>query len=78
MVSNKSLNPVETELFIRGRKLNIYHVFITKFYFAVPIFMNHYKKCLKKLCIHFYRLILLLHQIIFYVLEKIFYKKYED
>ena len=78
MVGNKSLNPVETELCIRGRKLNIYHVFITKFYFAVPIFMNHYKKCPKKLCIRFYRLILLLHQIIFYVLEKIFNKKYKD
>ena len=27
MVNNKKLNPVVTELFIRGRKLNIYIVF---------------------------------------------------
>ena len=36
MLSNKKLNPVVTELFIRGRKLNISFVFITKSYFAVP------------------------------------------
>ena len=36
MLSNKKLNPIVTELFIRGRKLNISLVFITKFYFAVP------------------------------------------
>ena len=36
MFSNKKLNPVTTELFIRGRKLNIYLVFITQSYFAVP------------------------------------------
>ena len=36
MVSNKKLNPVVTELFIRRRKLNISLVFITQFYFAVP------------------------------------------
>ena len=35
MVSNKKLNPIVTELFIRGRKLNIYLVFITQSYFAV-------------------------------------------
>ena len=29
MLSNKKLNPVVTELFIRGRKLNISLVFIT-------------------------------------------------
>ena len=29
MLSNKKLNPVVTELFIRGRKLNIFLVFIT-------------------------------------------------
>ena len=33
---NKKLNPVVTELFIRGRKLNISLVFITQSYFAVP------------------------------------------
>ena len=36
MLSNKKLNPVVTELFIRGKKLNISLVFITQFYFAVP------------------------------------------
>ena len=34
--SNKKLNPIVTELFIRGRKLNIYLVFITQPYFNVP------------------------------------------
>ena len=36
MLSNKKLNPILTELFIRGRKLNICLVFITQSYFAVP------------------------------------------
>ena len=35
MLSNKKLNPIVTELFIRGRKLNISLIFITQFYFAV-------------------------------------------
>ena len=32
MLSNKKLNPVFIELFIRGRKLNVYLVFITQSY----------------------------------------------
>ena len=36
IIINKNLNPVVTELFIRGRKLNISLVFITKSYFAQP------------------------------------------
>ena len=36
MINNKKLNPVSTELFIRGRKLNISIVFITHSYFKVP------------------------------------------
>ena len=36
MLSNKKLTPIVTELFIRGRKLNISLVFITQSYFAVP------------------------------------------
>ena len=36
MLSNKNLNPIVTELFIRIRKLNIFPVFFTKLYFAVP------------------------------------------
>ena len=35
MLSNKKLNPIVTELFIRGRKLNISLVFITHSCFAV-------------------------------------------
>ena len=35
MLSNKKLNPIITELFIRGRKLNISPVFFTQSYFAV-------------------------------------------
>ena len=34
-INNKILNPVVTELFIRGRKLNISIVFITQSYFNV-------------------------------------------
>ena len=30
MINNKKLNSIVTELFIRGRKLNIYFIFITK------------------------------------------------
>ena len=36
MLSNKNLNPIVTELFIRGRKLNISLVFTTESFFAVP------------------------------------------
>ena len=36
MINNKKLNPVVTELFIRGRKINIFIVFITQSYFKVP------------------------------------------
>ena len=35
MINNNKLNPVVTELFIRGRKLNISIVFITQSYFKV-------------------------------------------
>ena len=36
MINNKKLNPVVTEVFIRGRKLNIPIVCITQSYFKVP------------------------------------------
>ena len=36
MIHNKKLNSIVTELFIRGRKLNIFLVFITQSYFKVP------------------------------------------
>ena len=35
MLSNKKLNLIVTELFIRGRKLNISIVLITQYYFTV-------------------------------------------
>ena len=36
MINNKKLNPIVTELFIRGGKLNISIVFIMQWYFKVP------------------------------------------
>ena len=36
VIHNKKLNSIVTELFIRGRKLNISLVFITQSYFKVP------------------------------------------
>ena len=36
MLSNKRLNPIVTELFIRGRKLKFFLVFIKQSYFAAP------------------------------------------
>ena len=36
MPTNKKRNSIVTELFVRGRKLNISFVFITQSYFAVP------------------------------------------
>ena len=36
MINNNKLNPIVTESFIRGRKLNISIIFITQSYFKVP------------------------------------------
>ena len=36
MESNKKLSPKVTELFLRGRKLNISFVFISQSFFKVP------------------------------------------
>ena len=36
IINNKKLNPILTELFIRGRKLNISIVFVNQSYFKVP------------------------------------------
>ena len=47
MISNKKFNPIVTELFIRGRKLNISIVFITQSYFKVP-------KDVRLNCTHFF------------------------
>ena len=37
MINNKKLNSIVTELFIRGRKLNVSLIFITQSYLKVPI-----------------------------------------
>ena len=44
MINNKKLNSIITELFIRGRKLNISLVFITQPYFR----QIHYHRLIKK------------------------------
>ena len=36
VINNKKLNPIVTELFIRGRKINISIVFFTQSYFKGP------------------------------------------
>ena len=36
MLCNKVINEIVTELFIRGRKVSIFLVFITQSYFYVP------------------------------------------
>ena len=36
MLSDQKLNPIVTKLFTRGRKLNIFVVFITQSYFVFP------------------------------------------
>ena len=38
--NNDRLNPIVTELFIRGRKLNVSTVFITQSYFKVPKYVR--------------------------------------
>ena len=40
MINNKKLNPVVTELFIRGRKLNISIVFFTQSYFKMTKYVR--------------------------------------
>ena len=41
MLTNKKLKPIKAESFIRGRKLNIYLVFMSQSYFAVPKNIRH-------------------------------------
>ena len=47
MLTNKNLNAIVTELLIRGRKLNIYLVFITQSSFALP-------KCIRLYSTHYF------------------------
>ena len=107
MLDNKKLNPIVTELIIRGRKLNISLGFVTQFYFSVPrnirlnstdyfvmkipskrkvrqIAFNHSSYTdfqdfmkLSRNHILFWLLILLLHQIILFVWERISHMEYD-
>ena len=51
MESNKNLSPIVTELYLRGRKLNISLVFVSQSYFEVPktIRLNATHYCLMKI-----------------------------
>ena len=40
LLSNKELTPIVTELFIRGKKRNIYFLFSAQSYFAVPKYIR--------------------------------------
>ena len=40
MINNKKLNSIVTDLFIRGKKLNISLVFITQSYFKIPKYVR--------------------------------------
>ena len=51
MINNNKLNPIVTELFIRGRKLNISIVFIMQSYFKLPkdVRLNSTHFCIMKI-----------------------------
>ena len=50
MEANKKLSPIVTELFLRGRKLNILHVFVSQSYFKVPQGFKNTQKVHTKTC----------------------------
>ena len=68
MLIDQNLNPIGTELFIRGRKLNITLVFMIQSYFAVPksIRLNSTHYLLGKFLTNknFNKLHLIIHQIL--------------
>ena len=66
MLSNKKLNPIVTELFIRSRKLSISLVFIPQSYFSVPknVKLNSTQYSIMK--IQNYKLHLIVHQILIF------------
>ena len=68
MLNNKKLNPIVTELFIRGKKLNISIAFITQFYFDVPKNIRLRTILLRKFQTNqnFNKLHLIIHQILTY------------
>ena len=51
MINNKKLNSIVNKLLIRGRKLNIFLVFITKSYYKVPkaVRLNTTHFCITKI-----------------------------
>ena len=65
MINNKKLNSVVTELFIRGRKLNISIVFITQSFFKVPkeVKLNTTHFFVMKIS-NFRKLLQIIHQIL--------------
>ena len=72
MLSDKKLNPIITELFIRGRKLNITLVFITQSSFAVPknirLNSSHYFIMILQTKDNFNKLRLIIHQILIFMI----------
>ena len=68
MLSNTKLNPVVTELFIRGRKSKISLVFIMKSYFAVSknmrLHSRHYFIMKIPINENFNKLPLVIHQVL--------------
>ena len=40
MLGNKNFNPIASELFVRGRKLNVSLAFVTQSYFSVPKYFD--------------------------------------
>ena len=57
MLSNKRIDPLVTELFTTGRKINISLIFITQSYFAVP-------KDIRLNCTHYYIMKILNKQVL--------------
>ena len=49
MLSNKKITTIVTDLFVRGRKLNISLVFITQSYFAVPKILDQILRTISSL-----------------------------
>ena len=72
MLSNKKLNPIVTELFIRRRKLNIYLVYITQSCFAVLKNILLLKFQTKE---NFIKTHLIIHQILNFKTLRIYTKK---
>ena len=64
MINNKNLNAIATELFIRGRKLNISLAFITQSYFKVAKDVGKIYKKYTTEPYSFLLMMLRLHQII--------------